>query len=262
MSKEAYYFSHDGNARNDDKIIAVRMRHSAEGYGIYFMILERLMESSNYMSVKDYNIIAFDLRVSADKVKSIVEDFGLFSFSDDGKYFYSESFNRRMKPLENTREQRRQAGVNSARKRAEKKQNSTTVERPLTENSTTVDENSNKVKESKVNIINNNYKPIEKFLISDLVFDFSNRQSWIESICMKHHLTVLDVKDYLKQFETHLQSILKKEETEIDFASHFTNWLPKKLKEKSSAKKEKLSKLEHNTKILGSVLAKIEGGEI
>lgn len=109
MTKEAYYFSHDCNARNDDKIIAVRMRHKAEGYGVYFMLLERLRESSDYSSVKDYNMLAFDFRVSADLVKSIVEDFGLFSFTDDGKRFYSESFSRRMKQKDDKSEKARQS---------------------------------------------------------------------------------------------------------------------------------------------------------
>lgn len=117
MAKQTYYFSHDGNARNDDRIIAVRLNHGMEGYGIYFAILERLLESSDFMSVKDYNIIAFDLRVSAGLVKKIVEDYELFSFSDDGKYFYSESFNRRMIPLEELRVKRSEAGKKGNAKR-------------------------------------------------------------------------------------------------------------------------------------------------
>ena len=56
------------------------------------MILERLREEPEYMSVKDYNMIAFDLREDASLIKSVIEDFGLFVFTEDGKYFYSESF--------------------------------------------------------------------------------------------------------------------------------------------------------------------------
>ncbi len=132
----ANYFPHDNNARNDDKIIAIRMKHGFEGYGVYFAILERLMECSNYIHVKDYNVIAFDLRVENSIVKSIVEDFGLFDFTEDGKCFYSGKFNERMKPLDNLREQRRQAGLKSAEKR-------TAVQRPFNDRSTTVEENSN-----------------------------------------------------------------------------------------------------------------------
>lgn len=111
MAKNTFFFSHDSGARNDDKIIAVRMKHKAEGYAVYFMILEKLLESSDYMSIKDYNVLAFDFRVGADVVKSVVEDFGLFEFTEDGKYFYSESFINRMIPLENKKEQKRIQGI-------------------------------------------------------------------------------------------------------------------------------------------------------
>lgn len=84
------YFPHDSNARNSDKLIPVRMKYGAEGYGIYFMILERLRDENNYMSVVDYNVIAFDLRVDTSKVKDIVENFGLFAFTEKGECFYSE----------------------------------------------------------------------------------------------------------------------------------------------------------------------------
>lgn len=90
------YFSHDSNARNDDKIIALRMKYGWEGYGIYWAIVEKLRDSSNYTCVKDYNLIAFDLRSDAAKIKSIIEDFGLFAFTEDGKCIYSESLMRRM----------------------------------------------------------------------------------------------------------------------------------------------------------------------
>ncbi|QHC84951.1 hypothetical protein AS589_09300 [Empedobacter brevis] len=154
MAKNKFYFSHDGGARNDDKMIAVRMKHKAEGYAVYFMILEKMLESSDYILFKDYNVLAFDFRVGSDLVKSIVEDFGLFEFTDDNKSFYSRSFQSRMEPLENLRKQRREAGLKSAEKRAKStksQQNSTTVERPLTKNPT---------KESKLN--NNTNVLLEK----------------------------------------------------------------------------------------------------
>jgi len=154
MAKNKFYFSHDGGARNDDKIIAVRMKHKAEGYAVYFMILEKMLESSDYILFKDYNVLAFDFRVGSDLVKSVVEDFGLFEFTEDNKSFYSKSFKARMEPLENLRKQRREAGLKSAEKRAKStksQQNSTIVERSLTENPT---------KESKVN--NNTKVLLEK----------------------------------------------------------------------------------------------------
>lgn len=64
------YFSHDSNARNSEKLLNVRMKYGAAGYGIYFMIIERLREEGDYTSVKDYNMIGFDLRVPASEVKA------------------------------------------------------------------------------------------------------------------------------------------------------------------------------------------------
>lgn len=155
MSKNSFYFSHDNNARNDEKILAVRMELGAEGYGIYFMLLEKLLETENYILIKDYNRLAFDLRVSSEKIKKVIENFGLFQFTEDGKLFYSESLLRRMRPLDNLRKQRSEAGKKSAEKRKQRvgenipslQKNSTVVERSLQKKST------EKVKESKVNVL-------------------------------------------------------------------------------------------------------------
>lgn len=116
----ARYFSHDSNARNSDKLIRLRMRHKAAGYGVYFMILERLREEPDYMSVKDYNMIAFDLREDASLIKSVVEDFGLFAFTEDGKCFYSESFTRRMSKMDAERQKRAEGGKKAMSKRWKK----------------------------------------------------------------------------------------------------------------------------------------------
>lgn len=115
------YFPHDSNARNSERLIRLRMRHKAAGYGVYFMILERLREEPGYMSVKDYNVIAFDLREDASLIKSVVEDFGLFVFTDDGKYFYSESFSERMEIMDKAREKKSMAGKAGMANRYSKK---------------------------------------------------------------------------------------------------------------------------------------------
>lgn len=111
------YFSHDSNARNSTKLLNLRMKHGAAGYGAFFMILERLREEKEYMSIKDYNMIAFDLRVDASLIKSVIEDFGLFVFTEDGKYFYSESFSRRMGIKDDISKKRSEAGKRGMAKR-------------------------------------------------------------------------------------------------------------------------------------------------
>lgn len=90
------WFSHDSNARNSKKLIRLRQKLGASGYGTYWMLLERLREEDSYTSERDYAMIAFDLRVDEETIRSVVEDFGLFEVSEDGKYFHAPGLDERM----------------------------------------------------------------------------------------------------------------------------------------------------------------------
>lgn len=94
------YFPHDCNARSDERIIALRIQHGWTGYGLYFALIEKLCDSVCYSLKADYNLLAYDLRSDASLIKSVICDFGLFAFTEDGECFYSESLNRRMEPLD------------------------------------------------------------------------------------------------------------------------------------------------------------------
>lgn len=63
--KSAYYFDHDYNARNDQKILELRAEHGWAGYGIYFAILESLCESGGY--IKRQALAGLSLGLSMDK---------------------------------------------------------------------------------------------------------------------------------------------------------------------------------------------------
>ncbi len=162
------YFPHDSNARNSDKLIRLRMRHKAAGYGVFFMILERLREEPSYMSVKDYNMIAFDLREDASLIKSVIEDFGLFVFTEDGKYFYSESFKKRMEFKDDKSKKRSEAGKIGLAKRWGKKESEIANDTEFIANAT--DNDSNAIAKDEKNIArkekeskdNNNIPPTPK----------------------------------------------------------------------------------------------------
>lgn len=192
--ESARYFSHDSNARNSDKLIRLRMRHGAAGYGVFFMILERLREEDDYMSVKDYNMIAFDLRVDASLIKSVVEDFGLFAFTENGKCFYSESFSQRMAVKDEKTKARSQAGKAAMEKRYSntitklpengsnaKKNDSNAITKPPESGN-----NKNKIKENKIipPIIppKGDFREIEAKFI-DAFFSESNYGA-LEQFCM------------------------------------------------------------------------------
>lgn len=155
------YFSHDSNARNDDKIIALRMKYGWEGYGIYWAIIEKLRDASGYMCVKDYNVIAFDLRADAAKIKSIIEEFGLFVFTEDGKYLYSESLMRRMEQKDEKSEKARKSAYYRWSKNEENERNANAMRTQCDGNAINKSkEKESKEKESKENN-NTLYNPPE-----------------------------------------------------------------------------------------------------
>jgi general stress protein YciG len=84
MKKEAYYFSHDANARNDVKLLKVRRQLGAEGYAIYFMIIEVLREQSQYkLPLTAIADLAYDFDVSEEKVKTLVCSYDLFQIEEE-----------------------------------------------------------------------------------------------------------------------------------------------------------------------------------
>ena len=108
------YFNHDCDARNDEKLIALRIRYGAEGYGVYFMLIEMLQAAPGCVLEKDYKALAFDLRVSARRIKSIVEDFDLFTPTDGGEKFYSERLIRHVNEAEENERKRSEAAQYAA----------------------------------------------------------------------------------------------------------------------------------------------------
>lgn len=118
------YFPHYSNARNDEKILALRMKYGMEGYGVFFAILERLLDSTDYMLSTNYNLIAFDFRVSNEFIKSIVEDFGLFEFTEDHEYFYSVRFLEHMYYKDDVSQKRAEAGRKGGLSKAKKQESS------------------------------------------------------------------------------------------------------------------------------------------
>ena len=111
------YFPHDSDARSDDKIIALRIKHKWEGYGLYWALIEKLRDSKDYTLKADYNVLAFDLRSDAAIIKSVINDFGLFAFTNNGECFYSESLSTRMKPLDDKKAKLSDAGKRGNEKR-------------------------------------------------------------------------------------------------------------------------------------------------
>ena len=107
MKKEAFYFSHDSNARNDEKIIALRMEMGWEGYGLYWAIVEMLRDTANYAMQNSYNSIAYSLHSDSETIGKVIEDFDLFEAKEG--LFFSESLKNRMEIKERKSTKAREA---------------------------------------------------------------------------------------------------------------------------------------------------------
>ena len=85
-------FKHFCNARHDFKIIQLRKKYGARGYGIFFCVIEMLSNKKNCEMTTDYKAIANELNEDTATVKDIIKNFGLFEIKD--KIFCSLSLKK------------------------------------------------------------------------------------------------------------------------------------------------------------------------
>lgn len=107
--KDTFYFSHDYNARNDIKIKRLIAKHNYLGYGLFWAIIEDLYNNANALPL-DYDCIAFDLRADVETVKSIINDFDLFT-QEDG-FFGSLSIQKRLDERNTKSQKARESALN------------------------------------------------------------------------------------------------------------------------------------------------------
>ena len=172
MQKEAFYFPHFSNARHDRKIRRLRKELGIEGYGIYFMLLETLRDQHDFMyPLADCDLLAEEFGTSDAKIKTVICNYELFDFEEDGKFF-SPKMLVYLEPYFKMREQRIQAGKASAAKRL------------LNDRSTTVQQSKvkeSKVKESKVNESKRDFNEILMPYANDLGPEYMNfAMYWME----------------------------------------------------------------------------------
>lgn len=144
MKKDAYYFPHFSNARNDSKLIKLKRVLGIEGYGIYFMLLEVLREQTEFkLSINGIEDLAYEWHTSKEKIIAVIKDFDLFEI--DNGMFSSAKLILYLQPYIEKSDRARLA----ANTRWEKV-NANACAKALPEHSKS---NASKVKESKVNKI-------------------------------------------------------------------------------------------------------------
>lgn len=115
MSKDARFFPHDDNARNDPKIKALIKKHGLEGYGRFWVIVEMMRASTNYRLVDKpltWDSLSYDFNCDTKEVDCFIEDcvskFDLFS--RDNGFVYSMSLIARMLKLDTLRKKKAKGG--------------------------------------------------------------------------------------------------------------------------------------------------------
>lgn len=88
MKKDAYYFSHDANAQDDPKCMLLLDQLGPEGYGIYWLLIEKLRAEKDYkLPFSVLPIFAKRWQTSKEKLETVVKTYNLFKISQN--YFFS-----------------------------------------------------------------------------------------------------------------------------------------------------------------------------
>lgn len=130
VKKDAYYFSHDSNARHDPKTIKLRARHGLEGYGFYFCLLEIMRESADYtIDIEDLETVSYQLNIQHEKAEEMVKTCiktGLLK--QEQSKLLSESFINRMREINEMRKRQSENGKKGGKPKATDNPNETQTE--------------------------------------------------------------------------------------------------------------------------------------
>lgn len=218
------YFPVDANNRNKTKIIQLRIVLGVAGYGVYFMLLERLRNTERFMEVYDLETLAFDFRVDQETIASVIEDFGLFAtvIDDDGcTLYYSPELNESMGYMVEAQQRRREAAAKAAAARWGK-QDPKEKEEPIGETQ---------------------QEPTETFSLKEEINNISQDTEWLSGLGNRYGLTQDQIQCKLKEFHDWCQSDgYRHHESMQDAKSHFNRWLGKQSEDNTSKHKTNKSK--------------------
>lgn len=110
MAKETFWFKHDYDAADDDKTMLLIEQLGLEGYGIYWILIEKLRGRDGYkMPFSVIPSLARRYMTTPEKMKTVIMQYGLFEYDEEG-FFYSVSLIERMNALDELKNKRSLAG--------------------------------------------------------------------------------------------------------------------------------------------------------
>ena len=102
--KNNSWFSHDSNAKDDEKMMFLIEELGLEGYGIYWVLVEKLREEKGYKcSLKMIPILARRYNTTTAKMEAVIHRYDLFQIEEQC-FFFSNSLKDRMQIMDNKKE--------------------------------------------------------------------------------------------------------------------------------------------------------------
>ena len=163
--KDTYYFSHDANARNDEKILMLRAEHRWEGYGIFWALIEMMFEARETCLYHDkIKGIALSYNIDITLLQSVINTaIAEKLFVSDGEVFWSESLRHRKSTFQDIRNKRSKAGKKGMESRWGK--SSMEQDTKQTDNSVITKNNKGKERKVKESKVKNLYSDFSKKVI-------------------------------------------------------------------------------------------------
>ena len=232
MKKDAYYFPHFSNARNDSKILKLRRIFGPEGYGIFFMLLEVLREQTDFkLPLDSIEDLSYEWHISKEKVLSVITDFDLFRIYKDN--FFSPKLILYLQPyLEKSQKAQKAAAIRW------EKTNANALPEHSASNASKVNQN------KKVNENNKNLNSID--------FNTVFNTQWMENVYRNGFKGNYEsLLKYWEQFKTEMVARDDLYRTKEDYRKHFPSWV--KIQQSNAKGENKSSVIKPNYDLIDQI---------
>lgn len=208
------YFPHNANSRNQNSLVRLRMEHGVAGYGVYYMLLERLRLADGYKCELDWQVLSWDLDCDEELIKSVIYGFELFIITDEGTMFQSVELNSYMKIMEDKKRERAQRAREAAEARWGKSAKTTPATLPLEVEEETDDDSKD--------------KPEDTYRLDQELAAMERDTVWLEALSKKTHKSISELVSFLPAFRERcvLKGYISGGHKDMaDAYGHFESWL-------------------------------------
>jgi hypothetical protein len=225
MSKDTYYFPHDFNAGSDEKILYLRSKFGMQAYGLYWLLIEIMHESSDSkLTCNLIDGIAYQINVDITFLKEFYNEcISIELFVTDGVKYWSERVLRNKELLYEKRNLKSIAGKKGMENRWKNKEVITNDNIVITED--------NKGNESKVKEIKEKEIKVNKRKVVGTTLFVDSDVNTIEKFEESFIGTQYEIANFNYYFEVIKNWSDSKGEKKKDWIATAKNWMARDLTE-------------------------------